>query len=140
MFKQAERAGTIPLYYQGEEMTTHATLEAFLEKCKDAQQEVANLVVEAREAVEQYERQAAVIYGQIAAIEYLMDYDNNAPVAEVPIVDEETMEDAHKKRLDMFDGITPEEFLEDRKEVVYKKEAMDFVDTIDAINNEESER
>ena len=120
-------------------MTTHATLEAYLGRCVTAQEKIIELLEGAKDLVEHYERQVAVVYGQIRALEYLMDYDNNGPVVEVPVVDEKVMRKAHVKRLDMFDGVTPEEFLEDRKETVYKKEAVDFVDTIDAINSEESE-
>lgn len=117
-------------------MTTHETLEVYLERCKDAQKEIGELLDSARSDVTIYERQQAVVHGQIMTLEQLMDYDNNPPVVDMPLVEEDVMEKAHDKRLDMFDGVTPEEFLEDRKEVVYKREAMDFVDTIDAINNE----
>lgn len=119
-------------------MTTHKTLEDYLERCTKAQREIEVLLESARDDVIHYERQSAVVHGQLMVIGYLMDYDSNPPVVEMPIVDKRAMKKAHIKRLDMFDGVTPEEFLEDRKEVVYKKEAMDFVDTIDVINNEES--
>jgi hypothetical protein len=122
--------------YGGYTMTTHETLEVYLERCKDAQKEIGELLDSARSDVTIYERQQAVVHGQIMTLEQLMDYDNNPPVVDMPLVEEDVMEKAHDKRLDMFDGVTPEEFLEDRKEVVYKREAMDFVDTIDAINNE----
>ena len=108
-------------------------LEEYLEKCKKAQGETEAALVAARTAVENLERQSAIVYGQVMALEQLMDA---SPLTEIPIVDEEMIAKAHDKRLDMFDGVTLEEFLEERKEVVYKREAMDFVDTIDAINNE----
>ena len=108
-------------------------LEEYLEKCKNGQEEIVEALKAAEDAVLRLKRQEAVVYGQIMAIEQLMDAP---PITEIPIVDEEMIEEAHDKRLNLFDGVTPEEFLEDRKEVVYKREAMDFVDTIDAINNE----
>ena len=108
-------------------------LEEYLEKCKNGQEEIAKALEAAEGAVLRLERQEAVVYGQIMAIEQLIDAP---PITEMPIVDEKMIEEAHDKRLDMFDGVTPEEFLEDRKEVVYKRDAMDHVDTIDAINNE----
>ena len=119
-------------------MTTHKTLEVYLERCKEAQKEIDELLDSAKADVAIYERQQAVVHGQIMTLEQLMDYDNNLPIVEMPLVEEGEMEKAHDKRLDMFEGVTPGEFLEDRKEVVYKREAMDFVDTVDAINNETS--
>ena len=120
-------------------MVTHKTLEHYLQKCNEGQEKVYVALEKAKTDAAFYERQAAVIHGQIAAIEHLMDYDNTVPIVEVPIVDEETMENAHEKRLNMFDDTTPEEYFEGRQDAVYKKEAMDFVETIDTINNEEAE-
>ena len=133
--------GLVPsLYIIGEDMTvTHKTLEHYLQKCKEGQGRVAAALEQVRESVVLHEKQEAIIFGQITALEHLMDYDNTVPIVEVPIIDEEAMEVAHEKRLDMFDNTTPEEFFEGRKDSVYKREAMDFVETIDAINNEEAE-
>ena len=108
-------------------------LEEYLEKCKNGQEEIVEALKAAEDAVLRLKRQEAVVYGQIMAIEQLIDAP---PITEIPIVDAEMIEEAYDKRLNLFDGVTPEEFLEDRKEVVYKREATDFVDTIDAINNE----
>ena len=108
-------------------------LEEYLEKCKNGQEEIVEALKVAEDAVLRLKRQEAVVNGQIMAIEQLMDAP---PLTEMPLVDEEMIEEAHDKRLDMFDGVTPEEFLEERKEVVYKREAMDFVETIDKVNNE----
>jgi len=123
-------------------MTTSVTnkvLENYMEKCVKGQEQISAALEKARADVEFYEKQAAVIYGQIKTIEYLMDNDEVVPVVEVPIVDEEAMDAAHEKRLSMFDDTTPEEFFKGRQNSVYKNEAMDFVETIDAINNEEAE-
>ena len=108
-------------------------LEEYLEKCKNGQEEIVDALKVAEDAVLHLKRQEAVVYGQIMALEQLKDAP---PITEIPIVDEKMIEEAYDKRLDMFDGVTQEEFLKERKEVVYKREAMDFVDAIDAINNE----
>ena len=119
-------------------MPTHETIEAYLDKVLKAQAEVDAAVRQAKEALSTLESQSLVIVGQVAVLEDLMDLDNLTQVVEVPIVDEETIEKAHEKRLDMFDNTTPEEFFKGRQASVYKREAMDFVETIDSINNEEA--
>ncbi len=108
-------------------------LEEYLEKCKNGQEKIVEALRVAEDNVLRLKRQEAIIYGQVMALEQLMDAP---PITEIPIVDEEMMEEAYDKRLSMFDGVTPEEFLEERKEAVYKREAMDFVETIDKVNNE----
>lgn len=108
-------------------------LEEYLEKCKNGREEIVEMLKAAEDSVLRLKRHEAVVYGQIMAIEQLMDAP---PITEIPIVDKEMIEEAYDKRLKLFDGVTPEEFLEERKEVVYKREAMDFVETIDKVNNE----
>jgi len=120
-------------------MPTHETVKAYLDKVLAGQAEVAAAVKQAQENLSLLESQSLVITGQVAALENLMDHDNLTPVVEVPIVDEDAMEKAHEKRLDMFDDTTPEEYFQGRQDSVYKREAMDFVKTIDSINNEEAE-
>ena len=108
-------------------------LEEYLEKCKNGQEEIVEALKVAEDAVLRLKRQEAVVYGQIMALEQLKDAP---PLTEIPIVDKEMIEEAYDKRLNLFDDVTPEEFLEERKEVVYKREAMDFVEAIDKANNE----
>lgn len=120
-------------------MPTHETIKAYLDKVLKGKAEVDASVKLAKENLATLESQSLVMEGQIVTLENLMDHDNLTPVVEVPIVDEETMEAAHEKRLNMFDDTTPEGFFEERQASVYKREAMDFVETIDAINNEEAQ-
>ena len=132
--------GLVPsLYIIGDDMPTHETIKAYLDKVLAGKAEVDVAVEQARENLSTLESQSLVITGQIVALENLMDHDNLTPVVEMPIVDEETMSAAHDKRLNMFDDTTPEEYFEGRQDAIYKREARDFVETIDSINNEEAQ-
>ena len=123
-------------------MITLKTLEAYLEKCKEAE----GKVVEAREQKfeqikeleaqrEQLLDQLKVISGQISTINYLMNIGEDHTV-ELPFAGD-AIEEIHEKRLEGYKGASRDEVKRFREDKAYRRESMDIVEQMDEFNNAE---
>jgi len=124
-------------------MIPFKTLEAFLEKCEGAYEDVRKARDDKLESIKQLEKDRGLMRDQLIAIsaqmdtlKELMNIQDNPPLVEIPMAPEEDIEELFDKRLDMFEGIGPDEFYKKRQENTYKKEAMRMVEDLDAINRQ----
>jgi hypothetical protein len=131
----------VPPLFIGGYMITYVHLQDFLDKCRDALQQTQEEYqkrLEKRKHIDEdiriSEDQIIAIEAQILTIEQLMDVEANPPKSELPFAGDD-IEELFDKRLEGSDGATEEELLEQRQEV-YKAEALDQVEMIDALNKE----
>jgi len=123
---------------KGRKMITYKTLEVYQAKCEDALKQIAEAIATKEEEIELLEMRRIAAQAQLELTESLMDTEANPPISEVPLAGDR-IEEFHEKRLDMFEDVSPEDFYQYRQENVYKKEALEGVKAIDAINEEERE-
>lgn len=125
-------------YAERAQMITYKTLEVYQAKCEDALKQIAEAIAAHEAEIELLKMRRIAAQAQLELTESLMDTEANPPISEVPLAGDK-IEELHEKRLDMFDDISPEDFYEYRQENVYKKEALEGINAIDAINEEERE-
>jgi len=123
-------------YAEREEMITHKTLEVYQAKCNDALKQIAEAIATKEEEIELLKKRRIAVQAQLEITEELMDTEANPPIVELPFAGDK-IEELHEKRLDMFDDISPDDFYKYRQENVYKKEALEGIEAIDAINEGE---
>jgi hypothetical protein len=117
----------------------HETLRVYLEKCRNALQEVMAAQDAAEKHVMDLLKQRSVVEGQIIAVEELMN-PNNPRTVELPFVkDPERLQEMYDKRLSAREDERAEEIYQRRQERTYKREAMDTAEQIDHINRLEKD-
>jgi hypothetical protein len=123
-------------------MVPYKTLEEFEKKCHAAVEKIQGVYREKTEQVEFLKEdlrlmdlQLAAVRGQIETLQQLMDTENNPPISDIPYAGD-NIEELFDKRLDGPEGLSEEEVHEWRQEEVYKKESMDVVEMLDALNKE----
>lgn len=123
--------------HEGNPKMTYTQLEIYQDKCIDALEQIAEAIATKEEEIELLKMRRIAAQAQLEIVEELMDTKTNPPIQELPFAGEE-IEELHDKRLDMFEDVEPEDFYKYRQEGVYKREAMKYIDGIDAINEQES--
>ena len=113
-------------------MVTHKTLEVYLAKVKKMQSDVETAVSDMQKQLAVYDKTQIALQAQIETLEQLMDYDNNQPEVEVPLLGDD-IEEMHDNRLEGPEGLSRAETKQERQEV-YLGEAMNNARSIDAAN------
>lgn len=117
-------------------MVTYKTLEVAKENVEAALEKVEEAKRKALEDWRHFDKQEAVIAGQLIVLNQLMDIENNPPTIEIPMA-EEKIEEMFERRLEGPPGVTEEELHRSRQDV-YLQEALDVVEQLDALNKESS--
>lgn len=115
-------------------MVTYETLKTYLEKVQAEMADTEENLAKAKALVARMEKKSYTLGGQIVTLQGLMNIEESPPVVEMPLVDEETMQENFDKRLDFFPGKDPEEFFEHRQEVSYKREADETLKKVHELN------
>lgn len=116
-------------------MIPYKTLEAFKARCEEGLEQVKAQRKSQEEELATLKRQEAYIEGEIYAIEQLMSMPNQEKVVELPFAGDE-IEKLFEERLETYPGMTPGEVYKERRDVAYRKEAMDAVEMLDAVNRD----
>lgn len=118
-------------------MITYETLKTYKDKCETALNQVADSLVATQESLEMLEKQQIAIEAQIETLDNLMDVEENPPIVELPFSGTENIEELFENRLVTHGDLAPEETYQNRQDV-YRKEAMETVEALDAANRAES--
>ncbi len=116
-------------------MTTHATLKSFLKKVNVLLGEVKVQIRSAEDHLRYLQDSRVAFLAQIQTLEDLMNPADNPPTIELPIAEEDNIEELFEKRLGNPDQPEPDEMRRLRQEGVYTREALGMVNQLDELNN-----
>lgn len=115
-------------------MIPYKTLELYQKKCEDALGAIDNAINTKEEEIAHLKKQRIAAQAQLEIVSELMAEEH--PISELPFAGDK-IEELHEKRLEMFADVEPEDFYKYRQEAVYKTEAAEYIDAIDADNKKE---
>ncbi len=116
-------------------MTTHATLKSFRKKVNVLLEKVKVEIRSAEDHLRYLQDSRVAFLAQIQTLEDLMNTTDNPPTIEIPMAEEDNIEELFEKRLGNPDQPEPDEMRRLRQEGVYKREALGMVDQLDELNN-----